>query len=254
MSSKIISASTRRAGAAWRSTAPIRSGGTEGSLLSAIDRTAHQHGRPAAAAVAAHAAVRSRAHHRPAGGDRGVARIAGGAAKRSIDKLDDVCDIERIVGRVAVGRAGPRDLAALGKCLAVAAGAARSACNRCRNATDVAPELDALRPFCAEQAKYLTGAIKPDPAPHLREGGVIADGFDPELDRLRDIGTNSQQWLAAISGPARRRDRHPLAARRLQQSVRLLHRSHRHRTATKPPRPGRASRRSRTPSGTSPMN
>ena len=27
-------------------------------------------------------------------------------------------------------------------------------------------------------------------------GGVIADGFDPELDRLRDIGTNSQQWLA----------------------------------------------------------
>src|SRR5215218_7216540 len=35
-----------------------------------------------------------------------------------------------------------------------------------------------------------------DPAPHLREGGVIATGFDAELDRLRDIGTNSQQWLA----------------------------------------------------------
>ncbi|MGE5612068.1 MAG: DNA mismatch repair protein MutS, partial [Bacillota bacterium] len=43
---------------------------------------------------------------------------------------------------------------------------------------------------------YLAGAIKPDPAPHLREGGVIAAGFDAELDRLREIGTNSQQWLA----------------------------------------------------------
>jgi DNA mismatch repair protein MutS len=36
----------------------------------------------------------------------------------------------------------------------------------------------------------------PDPAAHLREGGVIMTGFDPELDRLREIGTNSQQWLA----------------------------------------------------------
>src|SRR5436305_11859618 len=53
-----------------------------------------------------------------------------------------------------------------------------------------------MRPFCDEQAKYLAGAVMADPAPHLREGGVIAAGFDAELDRLRDIGTNSQQWLA----------------------------------------------------------
>src|SRR5205814_4382852 len=32
-------------------------------------------------------------------------------------------------------------------------------------------------------------------APHLREGGVIADAFEAELDRLRAIATNSQQWL-----------------------------------------------------------
>ena len=42
----------------------------------------------------------------------------------------------------------------------------------------------------------LSAAIRSDPAPHLREGGVIADGFDPELDRLRHVGDNSQQWLA----------------------------------------------------------
>ncbi len=60
----------------------------------------------------------------------------------------------------------------------------------------MAPELIAARPFCAEQARFIESAILPDPAPHLREGGVIAGSFDPELDRLRDIGTNSQQWLA----------------------------------------------------------
>jgi DNA mismatch repair protein MutS len=59
----------------------------------------------------------------------------------------------------------------------------------------VAPELIGQRGFCAEQAKFLDSAIMAEPPPHLREGGVIATGFDPELDRLRDIATNSQQWL-----------------------------------------------------------
>ena len=38
--------------------------------------------------------------------------------KAIVARLDDICDIERIVGRIAVNRAGPRDLAALAKCLA----------------------------------------------------------------------------------------------------------------------------------------
>jgi DNA mismatch repair protein MutS len=42
----------------------------------------------------------------------------------------------------------------------------------------------------------LAGAIQADPQPHLREGGVIAAGFDPELDRLRQIATSSHKWLA----------------------------------------------------------
>src|SRR6185369_3373766 len=49
---------------------------------------------------------------------------------------------------------------------------------------------------CAAGSAKIASAILAEPAAHLREGGVIADKFDPELDRLRDIGTNSQQWLA----------------------------------------------------------
>ena len=64
------------------------------------------------------------------------------------------------------------------------------------DAKDVAPELMGLRQFCADRAIYLSAAIKPDPAPHLREGGVIEAGFDPELDRLRQLTQNSHAWLA----------------------------------------------------------
>ncbi|MGC4106208.1 MAG: hypothetical protein QM753_07610 [Thermomicrobiales bacterium] len=60
----------------------------------------------------------------------------------------------------------------------------------------IAPELLSLKEFAAEQAAYLESAILPDPEPHLREGGVIAKGFDAELDRLRELGENSTGWLA----------------------------------------------------------
>src|SRR6185437_7695500 len=86
-----------------------------------------------------------------------------------VEKLDNVCDIERIVGRLSVGRASPRDLAALGKCLK-SLPELLDKLSALSQSNEIAPELCALRPFCEEQAKYLQGAIKSDPAPHLREG------------------------------------------------------------------------------------
>jgi DNA mismatch repair protein MutS len=183
--------------ASWRSLEidrTIRSGGTEGSLLSAIDRT-----RTSMGGRLLRQWLRTPLYdleHITARQSAIGALMEAPAALRSVvEKLDDVCDIERIIGRVAVGRVGPRDLAALSKCLS-SLPALLDQLKSLSNAADVTPELENLRGFCAEQAKYLSDAIKPEPAPHLREGNVIADGFDPELDRLREIGTNSSQWLA----------------------------------------------------------
>src|SRR4051812_25793359 len=171
-----------------------RAGTTEGSLLSAIDRTRTSMGgrllrqwlRTPLCDVE-HITARQSA----------IAALleSPNTLKAVVENLDGVCDIERIIARIAVARAGPRDLASLGRCLA-SLPTLLDKLQTLSNAADVAPELENLREFCAEQAKYLAGAILPDPAPHLREGGVIATGFDAELDRLRDIGTNSQQWLA----------------------------------------------------------
>ena len=112
-----------------------------------------------------------------------------------VDHLDDICDIERIVGRVAVGRVGPRDLAALARCVSALPKFLERLAKLPR-AGEVAPELTAMQPFCLQQEKELQCAIRSEPAPHLRDGGVIAPGFDAELDRLHELATNSQQWLA----------------------------------------------------------
>ena len=181
----------------WRSLEvdrTIRSGDTDGTLLSAIDRT-----RTAMGGRLLRQWLRYplRDPEHIAARQSAIAALLETPASLSavVDCLGGVCDIERIVSRLAVGRATPRDLAALTRCLQ-ALPKLLDKLAALPGAAAVAPELTAQRDFCTEQAKYLAGAVKPDPAPHLREGGVIADGFDAELDRLRDIAANSQQWLA----------------------------------------------------------
>ena len=181
----------------WRSLEidrTVRGGTTEGSLLSAIDRT-----RTAMGARLLRQWFRyplNDIEHIEARQNAIAALLASQSELKGIvEAMEDVCDVERIIGRITVGRALPRDLAALGRCLK-SVPTLLDRLEKLSNTSDVAPELIAQRPFCADQAKYLSEAILSDPASHLREGGVIATGFDPELDRLREIGTNSNQWLA----------------------------------------------------------
>jgi DNA mismatch repair protein MutS len=187
--------------ASWRSLEidrTLRSGGTEGSLLSAIDRTR----TPMGARL-----LRQWLRYPLRDPEHINARQAAIAAllestsilKEIVEHLDDICDIERIVGRVAVGRVGPRDLAALSRCVSALPGFLDRLA-KLPNANEVAPELSAMRPFCLDQSKALQNAVKSDPTPHLREGGVIADGYDAELDRLHQLTTNSNEWLANYQG------------------------------------------------------
>ncbi len=110
--------------------------------------------------------------------------------KSIVERYTGACDVERVVGRLAVNRALPRDMAALSRCLEMLPELIDQL-GKLAHADDVAPELAAMRPFCIEQCAYLRGALKPNPAAHLREGNVIADGFDADLDTLRDKAANS---------------------------------------------------------------
>jgi len=127
-------------------------------------------------------------------------RGAGGAPTR--ETLRGVVDVERITARVALGTARPRDLSGLRDTLAALPALAQAL------AAAPAPRLAALATglvVSPEVRTRLAAALRDTPSASLRDGGVIADGFDSELDELRAIQTDSGAFLLALEQRERAR-------------------------------------------------
>lgn len=108
------------------------------------------------------------------------------------ETLRGVGDLERILARVALHSARPRDLSTLRDGLAAAP------ILRAQLGTHDSPlliELIARLGEHADTVAYLTSAVIETPPALLREGGVIRAGFDVELDELRALSTNADQFL-----------------------------------------------------------
>ncbi|MEM9173349.1 MAG: DNA mismatch repair protein MutS [Pseudomonadota bacterium] len=131
-----------------------------------------------------------------------AACIDAGSADALREVLQPVGDMERILSRVALRSARPRDLARLGEALASA------------------PAIQAqLRPLQAGRWPQLSGdigdpsatadllhrAIIDNPPMLVRDGGVIRDGYDSELDALRELATNANQFLRELEQRERER-------------------------------------------------
>ncbi len=106
--------------------------------------------------------------------------------------LKGIGDLERILARLGLRSARPRDLAKL------------------RDSYELLPELqnslmeikdDSVAPIAKrissfpEQTSLLQKAIEENPPVVIREGGVIAEGYDDALDELRNLSTNAGQYL-----------------------------------------------------------
>jgi DNA mismatch repair protein MutS len=123
--------------------------------------------------------------------------------------LRGVSDVERITARTALRQVRPRELAGLRATLA-ALPALRSLAPQ--GGALLAHLHKALAPDAALAG--LLQAIAEEPAVLLRDGGVIAAGFDAELDELRDINQNCDAFLLALE--ARERSRTGIANLRVQ--------------------------------------
>ena len=113
--------------------------------------------------------------------------------------LSDVRDIERLVGRVVYGNASARDLIALKKSLD-AVPPVRD-CLMEQIGSELLKEIaDGLASFSELEnlAEMIEKAIVDGPPVSVREGGMIKPGYSAELDELRDIASNSKQWIAAF--------------------------------------------------------
>jgi DNA mismatch repair protein MutS len=118
------------------------------------------------------------------------------------EALGRVQDLDRILGRVTLGTAGPRDLVALGRSVR-ALPAATEALAEClaplvrQLVKDVDPPLDL--------AEAVERTLVDEPPALLREGGFIRDGVDPDLDELRSTSRGGRATIAAIEERERER-------------------------------------------------
>jgi len=126
------------------------------------------------------------------------------------DALRGVSDIERIVSRIALRQARPRELAGLRHSLQ-ALPALRATAPRGSTLLD---ELHSGLEPDATIAALLAAALADEPAVLPRDGGVIAPGFDAELDELRAITRNCDAFLLDLE--ARERARTAIANLRVQ--------------------------------------
>jgi len=116
--------------------------------------------------------------------------------------LEGILDLERLLSRVTLETANPRDVLALSASLAripkvrtVLGGFSASRLSTLHEAID---ELADLR-------ERIDGTLVPEPPLTLGDGGVIAAGVDKDLDELRDLSRNSKQYLAQVETRERER-------------------------------------------------
>ena len=126
----------------------------------------------------------------------------GTARAKLRDTLKSVHDIERLVARAALGTAGPRDLVSLKQSIA--------AVPRVRMVLEefqaplvlsVVAQLDDL----ADVRDALDATLVDEPPAIAREGGMVRDGVDAELDELRGISRSGKQRIAGMEEAERAR-------------------------------------------------
>ncbi len=106
--------------------------------------------------------------------------------------LHGIHDLERLGGKLAMGQANGRDLAALCQTLGKL-----PAVRRHLDGIDEGwlAELAGLIDDMPDLTGLLERALVDDPPVSIKEGGLIRAGFDEQIDRLREAATNGQQWI-----------------------------------------------------------
>lgn len=110
------------------------------------------------------------------------------------ESLACVQDVARIAGRVAMGRATPRDVVAAAKSVEASRKLAKTL--TASPAADAAPSLATDAEALALLSESIHRECVESPPPHMREGGLFRDGVDAALDEARTLRTDSATWLA----------------------------------------------------------
>jgi DNA mismatch repair protein MutS len=117
-------------------------------------------------------------------------------------QLSGILDIERLLAKVTMGVANPRDVLALGRSLEkIPALKSTFETQRAARLRDLHDRLDEV----VEARDRILQAIADEPPINLADGGTIRAGFHAELDELRDLSRNGRQVIAQIEARERTR-------------------------------------------------
>ena len=184
-----IDAATRRSLEIART---IRSGSREGSLLGVIDRTCTSMGsRLLGDWIAAPLMDRQRIEDRL----DAIEELVQDPKRRSDirETLQQTFDLTRLLARIATMRTGPRDLVQVTSTLASLPNL-KALLSACRS--EQLDFIEAHLHLCPELRSRLESALVDDCPISATEGNFIREGYDEELDRLRELAKGGKQWIA----------------------------------------------------------
>jgi DNA mismatch repair protein MutS len=175
-------------------TATMQEGGTDGTLVSILDETC----TPMGARLLRRWVMRPLKRREEIVRRLDAVEVLYGnhdLRGRLREQLDQIGDLERLMSRIMVGRANPRDLMQLLQ--------SQRRIPALRNALAgfqdhlihiIEARLEPLDTLC----DLIETAIADNPPASLRDGGIIRDGYNDELEELRDITRNGKQYIARI--------------------------------------------------------
>ena len=110
--------------------------------------------------------------------------------------LSHVLDLERLITKVVYGTSNARDLRAIAATVSVLP-ELRDLLGACQS--DALSEIFRRLDVLSDVHALIDAAIVKDPPIVLREGGLIADGYNEDIDRLRSIMNNGKDWIEKIA-------------------------------------------------------
>ena len=182
-------------------TATMRSKEKKGSLLGVLDKTVTAAGARLLCTWVEHpllnvAAIRRR--------QNAVEELSGAYILREElrELLSNVLDLERLVTRVVYGTANARDLRAVANTVGVLP-ELKTLLGACRSdeLVSLTSELETLEDVYTK----INSAICENPPVSVREGGIIAEGFNSDVDYLRSVMTDGKSWISRVAEEERTR-------------------------------------------------
>lgn len=182
-------------------TTSIRDGSTKGTLLEVLDQTVtSMGGRKLRQCLLQPLLDEKNINERLTAVDELKTQI--NLQEEIREALEQMSDIERLITRISLGSVNGRDMVSLKDSLELIP-AVKQHLENCQSSMLMSLN-EELHPML-ELVEMIHLGIHPDPPATIKEGGVINDGYNAELDELREIAGQGRAWMATLQDEERKR-------------------------------------------------